>query len=136
MKRYEGRRAFLEEIETETIQDMKEKFGADVGLGFYVRKYGDLNDFLRDEEHEGVPTRIIELELWFDNKAKIDAHTVKEYVKKMYYAWFHKHTCGCPYDCCGHTFTVNFYIMEKYRYVGGEEDMYEFVILQENGINY
>jgi len=127
---------WLEEIETDTLEDMKESFGVDVALDFDVTKFGEVKDLLRDEEYDSGSERIIQLEFYFVKDERINEEYLKEYVDKIYRAWFHKERCGCSHDCCGCTFTANYSIMKRGKYDYGEADMHEFIIIQSNGINY
>jgi len=104
---------WLEEIETDTLEDMKESFGVDVALDFNVTKFGEVKDLLRDEEYDSGSERIIKLEFFFVKDERINEEYLMEYVEKIYRAWFHKERCGCSHDCCGCTFTANRYIMKR-----------------------
>ena len=125
-----------EDINTETLEDMKEKFGEDVAQSFSVASFGNIKDKLREEYDGSVPVRYIELEFGFAKSAKIDEEKLMEYVDKIYHAWFHIGRCGCSHDCCGHTATANYYIMKKAVWNCGEYDLHDYVIQQHNGINY
>ena len=127
---------WLEVIETDTLEDMKESFGVDVALDFDVTKFGEVKDLLRDREYDSGSERIIQLEFYFVKDERINEEYLKEYVDKVYRVWFHNERCGCSHDCCGCTFTANYSIMKRGKYDYGEADMHEFIIIQSNGINY
>ena len=44
-----------EDINTETLEDMKEKFGEDVAQSFAVVSFGNIKDQLREEYEGSIP---------------------------------------------------------------------------------